>query len=326
MPFPLPGTGRLAIQPPASRRRLRRWSRRAGWGLLAVLLIVLLVGGWLLHSVLPYSILRPSRSERWAGYHDRTPVGEGLSAENIAAETEPGLWLRGWHVDAKQIPARGTIVLLHGHASCKEAELGLAKLFAAHGYHCLLYDARAHGESGGTYSTFGFYERRDLSRFLDEAERRFGPLGPVAVFGNSMGGAVALQAMADEPRIRCGIVESPFASLREIVRDYMEHFSGIPYFFLSDLALARAEQIAHFSADAVNPEAAARRIRQPVLLTHGTNDHWIAFRYGERIARQLNAPGDVWHPVPGADHDDLWKVGGEEYKQLILDFLDRHCR
>ena len=204
--------------------------------------------------------------------------------------------------------------------------MGLAKLFTTHGYNCLLYDARAHGESGGTYCTFGFYERRDLSRFIDEAERRFGALGPVAVFGNSMGGAVALQAMAVEPRICCGIVESPFASLREIVHDYMEHFSGLPFFFLSNFALGRAEHIAHFSADAVNPEASARHIHQPVLLTHGTNDHWIAFRYGERIAHQLSASGCVWHPMPGADHDNLWKVGGDEYKQMILEFLDRHCR
>ena len=67
-------------------------------------------------------------------------------------------------------------------------------------------------------------------------------------------------------------------------------------------------------------------IRQPILLTHGTNDHWIAFRYGERISHRLSNPASIWHPVQGADHGDLWKVGGEEYKKLVLDFLDLHCR
>ena len=65
--------------------------------------------------------------------------------------------------------------------------------------------------------------------------------------------------------VGCGIVESPFATLREIVHDCMEHFSGLPFFFLSNLALGRREHIAHFSADAVNPEAGARHIHQPML-------------------------------------------------------------
>ncbi len=296
------------------------------WAAVVVLLLAgLAAGDWLLNNVLPYAILCPGRSERWAVYHARTPADEGLSADDLWVETEPGLFLRGWRVQASG-PARGTVVLLHGNGSCKEAELGLARLFAEHGYQCLLYNSRAHGESGGQFCTFGFYERRDFARFVEAAERRFGPLGPLAVFGNSLGGAVALQSMAEFPRICCGVVESPFATLREIVHDYMEHYSGVPFFFVSDLALERAARIAHFPVGAVNPEAVAAKIRQPVFLAHGTDDHWIAFRYGERISRQLRAPGSGWHPVPGADHGDVWKIGGAEYKKLVLDFLDQHCR
>ena len=129
------------------------------------------MGDWLLHSVLPYAILCPSdaRSDGLV-YHARTPAEEGLRADDLWVETEPGLFLRGWRVQASG-PVRGTIVLLHGHGSCKEAELGLARLFSDHGYQCLLYDARAHGESGGLYCTFGFYERRDFARFVEAAGR-----------------------------------------------------------------------------------------------------------------------------------------------------------
>ena len=298
----------------------RRW-RWIGVGLL---LLVLVLSGWLLNNVLPYAIICPDRLQRWEIYHACTPADYGLNADDMWVETEPGLFLRGWRVRTNQT-ARGTVVLLHGSASCKESMLALARLLSEHGYQCLLYDSRACGESGGKFCTFGFYERRDFARFVEAAKQRFGPLEPLAVFGSSMGGAVALQTMADQPRICCGVVESPFTSLREIVHDYMKHDSGVPFFFVSDFALGRAAQIARFSVAAVNPEDAAGRIRQPVLLTHGTNDHWIAFRYGERISRQLRAPGSIWHPVPGADHTDVWKIGGEEYKKLVLDFLDQHC-
>jgi pimeloyl-ACP methyl ester carboxylesterase len=306
-------------------RAYRVW-RRAGWFLVVLLALLLLVGGSLLYSVLPYSILRPSRSERWALYHNATPADYGLSAEDLWVEAEPGVWLCGWHVETKRTPARGTIVLLHGHGSCKESMLGLAQAFSERGYNCLLYDSRAHGQSGGRFCTYGYYERRDVSRVLDEGERRYGPLGPVAIFGNSLGGAVALQTLPIDSRIRCGVVASSFATLREIIHDYMEHYSGVPFFFISNLGLTRAAQIAHFVVDRVSPEAAAGYIQQPVLLAHGTNDHWIAFRYGERIARHLKSPGSIWYPVTGADHNDVWQKGGPVYHRLIFDFVDQHCR
>jgi pimeloyl-ACP methyl ester carboxylesterase len=295
------------------------------WFLAGLAATVVIVSSSLLYSILPDLILCPSRSERTVLYRNVTPVDYSLNAEDLWVEAEPGLWLCGWHVDARRTPARGTIVLLHGHGSCKEAMLGLAAAFSERGYNCLLYDSRAHGQSGGRFCTFGYYERRDVSRVLDEGERRFGPLGPVAIFGSSLGGAVALQAMPVEPRIRCGVVASSFATLREIVRDYMERYSGLPFFFISDLGLARAAQIAHFRVDQVDPEAAARFIRQPVLLAHGTADRQIAFRYGERISKALKSPGSIWYPVKGAGHNSVWQIGGPAYHSRIMDFIDEHC-
>src|ERR1700679_2028523 len=74
----------------------------------AFLALLLPGAGWLLYQVLPYSILCPSRAERWNVYHNCTPGEYGLNAEDMWVETEPGLWLRGWHVETKTVPARGT--------------------------------------------------------------------------------------------------------------------------------------------------------------------------------------------------------------------------
>ena len=306
---------------PARGWRAARWSLG---GLLAAALTLAAVG----RSVLPDMILRKDRSERWKLYHGRTPADLGLRADDLWLETEPGLCLRGWFTQPEKALARGTVVLLHGSSSCKESMLGLSKLIVGRGFNCLLYDGRAHGERGGIYCTYGFYESRDFSNFVDEIIRRYGAgvVGPVAVFGNSLGGAVALQAMDRDERIRCGVVESTFATLREIVPDYLEHYSGLRLPFVAGLALNRAGTLAHFPVAEVNPEQAASRIRRPVLLTHGTQDHWIDFRYGERIARHLRAPGSRFYPVPGADHDGLWKLGGDAYERTVLDFLSENCR
>lgn len=203
--------------------------------------------------------------------------------------------------------------------------LRLGELFVKDGYNALLYDSRGHGESGGTFCTFGFYERRDCSRCLDKALKMYGAseLGPVAIYGNSFGGAVALQAMAIDPRFRCGVVESTFATLREITRDYESQFSGVRMDSLTDAVVERAGVLAHFPPADVRPEDAARDIVRPVLLIHGTADTTISFHYGERIFRNLAAPGSEWYPVTGADHGNLWKVGGDAYRTRVLDFIAR---
>lgn len=97
-------------------------------------------------------------------------------------------------------------MLLHGISACKEVELQRAKLLADAGYASLLLDLRAHGQSEGEYCTFGYHEKNDLRAVADtlgsDSRRR-----PMAIWGASLGGAVALQAMAVEPRYSFGLVE-----------------------------------------------------------------------------------------------------------------------
>ena len=297
----------------------RRWLVGAALffvGLFTLALVALYVYG-------PYLIIVPGRLERRFKYPSVTPAGVGLNAEVCDVEVEHDLWLRGWFIHGSG-PPHGTVVLLHGHASCKESVFPLAKLLAEHGYNSLAYDSRAHGESGGTYCTFGYYEHADCSHFLDAAQSRFPDLGPVAIQGESFGGAVALQTLAEDRRFRCGIVQSTFADLREQVdadaRAWV-HFFEPPRM---DTILHRAGEIAHFPAEAVQPAQAARSVRCPVLLIHGTGDGRIPVENGERIFANLQTPGCEWYPVPRAGHGGVWRTGGVEYERRVLDFLARY--
>ena len=301
-----------------------RWRKIIG----ALLVTVTLAGGyggwWILTRVLPYSIVGTVRLERTLRYPGVTPASMGLRAEALDLNVAPELELKGWFVRAEGA-RKGTVVLLHGHNSCKEAMLRLAKRLSEHGFNSLVYDSRGCGESGGRFCTYGFYEKGDCSRWVDELMRRFGDeVGPVSVYGNSFGGAVALQAMAEDRRFRCGVVESTFATLREVVHDYGQHLSGVRLDALTDLALARGGVLARFPPDAVKPEQAATMIRCPVLIVHGTGDRDISWRYGERIFHHLKVAGSRWYPIQGADHGNLWTRGGEAYEKAFLAFLDAH--
>ncbi len=324
---PRRGTPALSVghaAPHGARKPSTTW-RRVGRGAAAVAVILLLAGAWTVRNILPFAIIRPSRLERWRLYADRTPAAVGLRAEEFWTEAASGVWLKGWLVRpaAGGAAPRGTVVLLHGSSSCKESMLGPAQFLAAHGYGAILYDSRACGESGGRWATYGFYERADFARVLDTAAGRFGELGPVGVFGCSYGGSVALQAMADEPRVRAAIVECAFPDLCETIRDHGRLWLHLPA-WVSDLALARAGRLAEFDPDAVSPERSAARLGpRPVLLIHGTADDRIPLAHAERLRAALGARGE-WYPVPGGGHEELWHAGGAEYRRRWLGFWERN--
>ncbi len=59
------------------------------------------------------------------------------------------------------------MILLHGLHSRKERLLPLAAELNEAGFNILMFDFRAHGESGGEYTTFGLRELLDLLGALD---------------------------------------------------------------------------------------------------------------------------------------------------------------
>lgn len=279
-----------------------------------------------IQDMLSLAIVRPFRLESYL-IRSQTPAQYGLQGTKLRTEVSPGLFLYGWHVrQAAQFDKpKGTAVILHGISSCKEANIWLAARFSEWGYQSLLYDQRAHGRSGGSYCTYGYYEKHDISRFLDEAEKQFGPLGPVVVWGTSLGGAIALQVMETDDRIRCGLVESTFTTLRKIAKDFQKKIFKLDNTMLLNWALEGAERVAKFPVDQIRPIDNAARVKQPVLIVHGIDDEYISIEYGRKLYEKLTHPGKGWLEIQGGNHHLYWNKGGEAYLKAHKNFLDQYC-
>lgn len=287
----------------------------------AVLMVIGVGAGfYILRYVAPLAFLQPRRIE----FTEHRPVPEdyGLDARKFDVLVADSILLKGWFVFSKIKPAKATVVLLHGIGSCKEHMLGLSEHFANGGYNSVLYDTRAMGQSGGQYVTYGYYEKHDVSEYIDAALERFGDVGPFAVFGNSFGGAVALQAMAADDRIGCGIVESTFATLDETAFDYAHRRARIPFRWIVRQVLKGGERIAGFKVEDVRPEESAREVQQPVLLIHGEIDERISVDYARRVYANLASADKELYIVKGGNHLNLWQAGGAEYGQKQIEFLD----
>ncbi|MBB4078492.1 hypothetical protein GGR28_001105 [Lewinella aquimaris] len=280
---------------------------------LVVIIPVLLAVAY--HGWLPEMIVRPLRRSV-----NLDPQDLGFAFESVVLTTPDRLELAAYYVPAT-IPARGNLVILHGKDSAKELYLEYLPQLAPYGYNLLLYDARAHGKSRGEFTTFGYHEWRDVVTAVDHLRYLAGDL-PTGVFGHSMGGAVALQAMARSEAIDFGVSESTFTHLGDIIHVYARRKAGIPLpRWLTDRVLDRAEKTAIFRHREVEPVRAARDVHQPALIIHGEMDRQIDVDNGRQLYAALGSERKELYIVPGAGHDNLTEVGADGYWWRLRAFL-----
>jgi len=218
---------------------------------------------------------------------------------------------------------RANLIMLHGVGSCKEVYLGSAAELVKIGYNVMLWDQRAHGKSGGEFLTYGYHEKHDVSKAIDWLEAK-SPGLPTGIYGNSMGGAIAIQSMAGNPGLRFGLIESTFTDLPTVANAYGRRMSGLPLpMWLSDYVLYRAGKIAGFEPFTVRPVEAAKKVTQPVMHIHGDADANINISHAHALFAAYASTDKTLYVVENGDHADLWEKGGEGYREVWFGFLRR---
>lgn len=265
--------------------------------------------------VLPHMIIgRQHRTD------SKTPAEWNLAYEDVTIIASDSIQLEGFYIPSQLDTVYGTFLVLHGIGACKEYMIDLGYTLSSQGINVFVYDSRGHGKSTGDYLTYGYKERNDVVDIINYLDKHYNT-PRYGIWGASYGGAVALNAMSIDKRIELGVIESTFASVREVVFDYKKRLSGIGWHWLSDRVLDRAAAIAEFDPDAANPEDACRKITQPIIMAHGDSDRNISVEYGKRNFAALASADKEFYIVKGGDHNDMWAVGGEEYGQKLLGFI-----
>ena len=99
--------------------------------------------------------------------YPKKPVREApyYRHDTVFLETQNGLKLEAWYAPADS--ARGTVILFHGLKMYKAQVLQEAAEFRYWGYHVMLVDFRAHGNSEGRVSTIGLREAEEVKLAYD---------------------------------------------------------------------------------------------------------------------------------------------------------------
>ncbi len=262
---------------------------------------------------------RASTPSSKAGTGPRPP------GEPIEARASDDVRLSGtWH-PADPTGRHGRVVLLiHGFAEDPSALAAQLIALNRHGWDVAALDNRAHGQSGGDRGSFGGREAADVTAWIDalKASKRLnGPSPVVAVWGRSMGAAVAARAGADDPRIAALVLEAPYLDLEETIRGILRR-RRIPFaVVLARLIVRRARRLAGVSLVAPRPIDLAPRIGARTLILHGENDSLIPAADARRLALAFLRPA-LFIEVAGAGHNSVVDVGGADLLERVASFLD----
>ncbi len=223
----------------------------------------------------------------------------------IEFATDDGLRLRSWFLPAP--PGRPTILYFHGNGGHIGYRTDRAQVLGQAGYGVLLAGYRGYGGNPGSPSEDGFH--RDAESALAYLAGKGVPPGRIALYGESLGSAVAVRlaaaTAAREAAVAAVVLEAPFTSIAEVAQ---HHYPYVP---------AR-----HLVKDRFDAAARIAAIGAPLLVLHGERDRVVPFTFGRALFAAAVEPKRGWF-VPQRDHHDIFDA---EAFRVVDAFLAENTR
>ena len=242
----------------------------------------------------------------------QTPAKHGLKYESVTFESKDKTRLHGWFVPATG-RAEGTVIHFHGNAQNLSAHFSFVKWLPKEGFNLFVFDYRGYGKSEGTPDREGVH-KDGLAALNYIKTREDVDQNKIFVLGQSLGGAVAISAVA-EAKIQglCGVVvESTFDSYSAIAKDKAP---GI----LVDL----------FVSDKHSPDSVVAELSPvPLLFIHGTADVVVPYERGKSLHDAAKKPKGLW-TIQDGRHTQAFTVYGEIYRPRLIEFFKKmpaECR
>ena len=201
-----------------------------------------------------------------------------------------------------------TILYFYGAAGNKNFPSQIAKFEGLQklGFSVLVIDYRGFGESSEVE------QHPNESQFYQDSQTAWNYLvnklkiqpKDIVIYGESLGGAVAIDLATKHPEAGGLIVQSSFTSMAETIK-HNNLFSLFPI----DLLLTQR----------FNSISKVPYLKVPVLFIHGTDDTVVPFRMSQELYDAAPVPKKLFR-IPDAGHFDIYQPSSELYLQAIADF------
>lgn len=199
-----------------------------------------------------------------------------------------------WHMPAK--PGRPVILYFHGNGDFLAGFFGRFGELIADGTGVVAVAYRGYAGSSGAPSEEGLL--KDAAAAYAFTTARYSP-DRIVAWGFSLGTGVAVALAAGQPVSKL-ILEAPFSSTVDVAASL---------FWYMPVRLVMRDQF--------HSDERIERVKVPLLAMHGTDDHVVPIRFGERLFALAHEPKQ-FVKIPGGGHENLADFGAiERARQFI---------
>jgi len=235
-----------------------------------------------------------------------TPLNSGVKFDDVRLPLQ-GDQLAGWWVPA-EVPHSGTLLYLHGNAANVAANLDHVLRLRSAGLNVFIIDYRGYGSStGGPPREKLLYEDAERAWKYLVAERNIAP-AHIAIYGHSLGGAVAIDLASKHPEAGALITEGTFTS----IADLSDRFSVAAYLPVRLILTERFDSISKIGA-----------IHLPTLILHGDADRMNPPLSARRLYDAAPGPKQL-ALIAGGGHEDSAEVNPTAYFAALNGFLSHY--
>ena len=209
---------------------------------------------------------------------------------------------------AKILSSPKTILYFCGAGGNKSYYNSLARIKAMRqlGFSVLVVDYRGFGESKGKQhpnESQIYQDSQTAWNYL--IKKRSIPAKDIVIYGESLGGAVAIDLAVKHPQAGGLIVQSSFTSMAETVKQ--QNWLRL---FPIDLLLTQR----------FNSIAKVKKLQVPVLFIHGTADNIVPSYMSHKLYHSAPEPKQLF-TVTQAGHFRIYKPGNDSYLGAINEFI-----
>ena len=238
--------------------------------------------------------------------------------------TPDGLKLVAAYVPAAKSTLK-TVVVAHGYMGTKEKMARQIKLFHDAGFNVLAPDDRGHGQSTGNTIGYGYQDRGDYLRWLNQVIKRVGRHSQIALYGESMGGATVMYLSGEQlpSQVKVIVEDCGYTSIMDELAAQAKAMYNLPRYPLVPTVALTASLKAKYNVFQASTIAALHHNTRPIFFIHGAQDNFVPTAMVHREYAATSAPKKLW-VVPKAGHAQSLAKAPAEYRQRVIGWIDRY--
>lgn len=237
--------------------------------------------------------------------------------EQIEFKNQDGKKLIGWYFKSSDKP-KAKILFFHGNAENISSHFLMLQWILKHGYDYFIFDYPGYGGSEGEPTQKSTTESGQMA--LEWLSKK-SPDVPLVVFGQSLGGNIALYTAAENQGkipICLVAVEGTFKSYKRVGQRLLAgHWWTWPLQWIPLVTVGESYS-AKNRIDKISPT--------PLLVMHGDADRTVPLANGEDVFNAAKDPKEFWLVPKGLHIRSFFGSNGPEFQKRFLEKISSSCK